>query len=243
MKTIPSFFCMILLTWSTTTSVVAFVPSVDPMGRKLVQTIPLPTPPPTTIAAPSSESEPKLDVLVAAKSSTTTAKSSTPSRRRLPNQGGSMVKKPKWGVDKDCSNEYWLDHRIHTLGNVGFWGAVHAAMAPMATRWIDMQAYDGVDIRKKVRTTKYTKATPTPCDSTYTNMLSFARTSFPHECTHKCGTVYVSSPRDWPSSWASKTLAWSTCVAAWAFRRAPCKRRCPMPKRWWVSTLRRKWCV
>jgi hypothetical protein len=71
-----------------------------------------------------------------------------------------VYKKTKWGIDKDYSNEYWLDNRIHTLGNVGFWGAVHAAMAPVATRWIDVQAYDGVDIRKKVRTTLRTMFLP-----------------------------------------------------------------------------------
>jgi hypothetical protein len=160
MKSTPSFLCnLILLLWSTTTSVVAFLPSVDPMGHKLVKTIPLPTPPTssTTAPPPSSESEPTLGVVAA---STTTTKSTTSPRRRLPKQGGSMVLKKKWGVDKDCSNEYWLDNRIHTLGNVGFWGAVHAAMAPVATRWIDVQAYDGVDIRKKVCTTLRTMFLP-----------------------------------------------------------------------------------
>jgi hypothetical protein len=53
----------------------------------------------------------------------------------------------RWGVDYDHPNEYWFDARIHTLGNVGFGGAVHAACAPFATKLIDMLAYDGVDIR------------------------------------------------------------------------------------------------
>lgn len=56
----------------------------------------------------------------------------------------------KWGVDNQYANEYWFDKRIHTLGNHGFWGAVHAAMAPISTKVIDMAAYDGIDIRKEV---------------------------------------------------------------------------------------------
>ena len=56
----------------------------------------------------------------------------------------------KWGVDNQYAKEYWFDKRIHTLGNHGFWGAVHAAMAPMSTKVIDMAAYDGIDIRKEV---------------------------------------------------------------------------------------------
>ena len=50
-----------------------------------------------------------------------------------------------------ASTEYWNDSRIHTLGNCGFMGAVHAAMAPLSTRLIDDVAYKGVDIRKTVR--------------------------------------------------------------------------------------------
>jgi hypothetical protein len=59
----------------------------------------------------------------------------------------------KWGIDKDHANEYWFDARIHTLGNVGFLGAVHAACAPITTKLIDVLAYDGIDIRQKVSTT------------------------------------------------------------------------------------------
>ena len=55
-----------------------------------------------------------------------------------------------WGVDKDHANEYWLDQRIHTLGNVGWRGALHAAMAPLSTKIIDVAAYQGMDIRKEV---------------------------------------------------------------------------------------------
>lgn len=60
-----------------------------------------------------------------------------------------------WGLDnlKDDRNyddEYWNNPRIHTLGNIGFWGAVHAALAPLSTHIIDNVAYQGCDIRLKV---------------------------------------------------------------------------------------------
>lgn len=42
---------------------------------------------------------------------------------------------------------YWLDPRIHTLGNRGVLGAFHANIAPAFTRLIDNVAYGGVDVR------------------------------------------------------------------------------------------------
>lgn len=59
-------------------------------------------------------------------------------------------KHKRWGVDNQQENEYWLDSRIHTLGNCGFWGGVHAALAPISTKMIDNIAYQGVDIRRMV---------------------------------------------------------------------------------------------
>ena len=56
----------------------------------------------------------------------------------------------KWGTDYDHPEEYWFDDRIHTLGNTGFSGAVHAALAPFSTKIIDVAAYHGVDVRLKV---------------------------------------------------------------------------------------------
>ena len=35
---------------------------------------------------------------------------------------------------QQCMFEYWSRPDIHTFGNVGFGGAVHAAMAPIATK-------------------------------------------------------------------------------------------------------------
>ena len=57
------------------------------------------------------------------------------------------VDRKKWGIEQD---EYWFDHRIHTLGNTGVSGALHAAMAPISTKVIDMVAYHGIDLRKQV---------------------------------------------------------------------------------------------
>jgi hypothetical protein len=58
----------------------------------------------------------------------------------------------RWGVDAH-GEEYWYDQRIHTLGNVGFGGAVHAACAAVSTKLIDIVAYDGMNVRQKVRHT------------------------------------------------------------------------------------------
>jgi hypothetical protein len=57
------------------------------------------------------------------------------------------------GTDSAHGEEYWYDQRIHTLGNVGFWGAVHAASAAATTKVIDIISYDGMDVRQKVRHT------------------------------------------------------------------------------------------
>lgn len=38
------------------------------------------------------------------------------------------------GTETPCLFEYWSRPDIHTLGNRGFGGALHAAMAPIATK-------------------------------------------------------------------------------------------------------------
>jgi ubiquinone/menaquinone biosynthesis C-methylase UbiE len=58
----------------------------------------------------------------------------------------------KWGVDDTHEAEYWFDARIHTLGNVGLTGGLHAASAAFATKLIDVKAYNGVDVRQQVST-------------------------------------------------------------------------------------------
>lgn len=64
--------------------------------------------------------------------------------------GWQASSRTKWGVDKDYDDEYWFNTKIHTLGNTGFTGGLHAAMAPLATKMIDVFAYHGVDIRSIV---------------------------------------------------------------------------------------------
>jgi hypothetical protein len=61
----------------------------------------------------------------------------------------------QWGIDKDHVAEYWNDARIHTFGNIGFMGALHAALAPVSTKFIDIVAYNGTDIRFMVRCRRY----------------------------------------------------------------------------------------
>jgi hypothetical protein len=55
-------------------------------------------------------------------------------------------------TSKNYDDEYWYHPQIHTLGNAGIFGAIHAALAPLSTYIIDTVAYNGVDIRMKVRT-------------------------------------------------------------------------------------------
>ena len=60
-----------------------------------------------------------------------------------------FIPRKLFGLDENPS-EYWFHNRIHTLGNTGFFGGIHAALAPFATRVIDEKAYDGVDLRAVV---------------------------------------------------------------------------------------------
>jgi len=53
-------------------------------------------------------------------------------------------------VASDYEDEYWYNPTIHTFGNIGFLGGIHAALAPISTKIIDMVAYDGEDIRSVV---------------------------------------------------------------------------------------------
>jgi hypothetical protein len=57
------------------------------------------------------------------------------------------TERKRWGIDNTNIHEYWHDSRIHSLGNIGFGGAVHAALAPFSTKLIDVLAYNGTDVR------------------------------------------------------------------------------------------------
>jgi hypothetical protein len=61
----------------------------------------------------------------------------------------------RWGIGIDNAasryeDEYWYNPKIHKFGNVGFLGAIHAALAPIATKVIDVISYDGQNIRSVV---------------------------------------------------------------------------------------------
>lgn len=54
------------------------------------------------------------------------------------------------GTEIPCTFEYWQRPDIHTFGNMGIGGAIHAAIAPFATKLIDNKAYGGEDVRKTI---------------------------------------------------------------------------------------------
>ena len=56
---------------------------------------------------------------------------------------------------RDYDEQYWYHPQIHTLGNIGVFGAFHAAVAPLSTHLIDNMAYDGIDVRLEVRCESY----------------------------------------------------------------------------------------
>ncbi len=84
---------------------------------------------------------------------TTTREETTHKPNTIAPSNIESASRTKWGTDYDHPEEYWFDDRIHTLGNAGFGGAVHAALAPFSTKIIDFAAYHGVDIRLKVSDT------------------------------------------------------------------------------------------
>ena len=47
-------------------------------------------------------------------------------------------------------NNYWYHPKIHNLGNTGVLGNIHALASPVITKFIDENAYYGLDVRKQV---------------------------------------------------------------------------------------------
>ena len=45
---------------------------------------------------------------------------------------------------------YYNNPKMHSLGNTGFSGRIHAELAAVATKYIDIVAYDGRNIRKEI---------------------------------------------------------------------------------------------
>lgn len=59
-----------------------------------------------------------------------------------------------WKINKsNIDKQYWYHPMIHSFGNIGFFGAVHAALAPISTKVIDVVAYDGQSVRETVAKT------------------------------------------------------------------------------------------
>jgi SAM-dependent methyltransferase len=52
-------------------------------------------------------------------------------------------------VDPGPTN-YWFNSRIHAFGNTGLFGGLHAAVAPLFTKLIDVVAYDGNPVRDEI---------------------------------------------------------------------------------------------
>jgi SAM-dependent methyltransferase len=50
----------------------------------------------------------------------------------------------------DGPAHYWFHPKIHTFGNIGLLGALHAGVAPLATKLIDVTAYDGENVRNQI---------------------------------------------------------------------------------------------
>lgn len=55
-----------------------------------------------------------------------------------------------WWPLFDDDPEYWFNHRIHSFGNTGWLGGLHAMLAPLATKIIDERAYGGMNVRAEV---------------------------------------------------------------------------------------------
>lgn len=52
--------------------------------------------------------------------------------------------------NRDYDEVYWYNPQIHSLGNVGILGALHAALGALSSHVIDNVAYDGIDMRFEV---------------------------------------------------------------------------------------------
>ncbi len=55
-----------------------------------------------------------------------------------------------WRLGDNDNKKYWFNEEIHTLGNTGILGGLHAAMAPLSTKMIDLLAYNGINVREAV---------------------------------------------------------------------------------------------
>ena len=138
------FVSLFLLLPST---VVAFRAPENPTGLAGLKVSPTVKKAPTTVI-PTMEQEIKNVI---------TAQTMEPVSKELTSETISrelaLRKRWKIGVDNaatDYENEYWFNPTIHNFGNIGFLGTIHAVLAPVSTKVIDVLAYDGENIRDRV---------------------------------------------------------------------------------------------
>lgn len=67
-----------------------------------------------------------------------------------PNSTAGPTRKHLSGETCEEAADYWFNDKIHSFGNTGFFGMIHAVMAPFATWIIDQLAYDGKDVRTMI---------------------------------------------------------------------------------------------
>jgi len=66
----------------------------------------------------------------------------------IPVDAGSLATAPRTTSKRlQGPPKYWFHPKIHTFGNTGFLGAIHAALAPLVTKLIDFSAFFGENVR------------------------------------------------------------------------------------------------
>ena len=87
--------------------------------------------------------------------------------RNAPRIGGKSQVPCGSTAEDQFAQTYWKDPRIHSFGNVGFFGAFHAGVAPLFTYAINRFAYAGRDVRatvcEEVELLFGTTGTASPC--------------------------------------------------------------------------------
>lgn len=139
------FVSLFLLLPST---VVAFRAPENPTGLAGLKVPPTVKKAAATTAIPTMEQEIKNVI---------TAQTMEPVSKELTSETISreLALRKRWeiGVDNaatDYEDEYWFNPTIHNFGNIGFLGTIHAVLAPVSTKVIDILAYDGESIRDRV---------------------------------------------------------------------------------------------
>jgi len=62
----------------------------------------------------------------------------------------SLTGDSNWLQDRWWEDDYWFREDVHTLGNTGVLGGLHAALAPLSTKIIDLLAYKGKNVREVI---------------------------------------------------------------------------------------------